>query len=131
MIAPQPLSFFQNFTVPRATEPVCGSVGVVRQHLASRASRRLKSRGWDTRTSLWLRVWDSHMRPVVVVLACLALLVALVGLAVAVALRRRQLTAWNKAPSGSPRPKTTRAAWLVLFGGLGLAVAIELVVFSL
>jgi hypothetical protein len=67
----------------------------------------------------------------VVVLACLALLVALVGLAVAVALRRRQLAAWSKVDGASPRPKTTRSAWLVLFGGLGLAVAIELVVFSL
>ena len=75
--------------------------------------------------------WDLHLHPMVVGLAGLALLVALAGLAVAVALRRRQLAAWSKVQGGSPRPRTTRIAWLFAFGGLALAMAIELVVFSL
>ena len=73
----------------------------------------------------------THLRPLVVVLAGFALLIALAGLAAAVAARRRQLAAWSRSQDASPRPKTTRAAWLFLFGGLGLAVAVELVVFNL
>lgn len=72
-----------------------------------------------------------HLRPLVVVLAALALLIALAGLAAAVAARRRQLAAWSRSQGTSPRPKTTRAAWLFLFGGLGLAITVELVVFNL
>jgi hypothetical protein len=68
---------------------------------------------------------------VVVGLAGLAVVVALAGLAAAVALRRRQLAASSKVQGASPRPKTTRTAWLFAFGGLALAMAIELVVFSL
>lgn len=49
--------------------------------------------------------WNLPLHPVIVGLTGLALFVALAGLAVAVALRRRQLTAWSKVQDASLVPR--------------------------